>query len=64
MKSIKQKYKGMKREELTKALNSLSKSIQKTRMVLRDEPKAYADMYKHRYERALIKTLLSLPDSK
>ncbi len=64
MKTIKQKYKGMKREELTKALSELSKSILKTRMALREEPKAYADMYKHRYERALIKTLLSLPDSK
>lgn len=62
MKSIKQKYAGMKHSELKKALEKLTASMSKTRMVLLEDPKAYAELYKHRYERALVKTLLSMPE--
>ncbi|MBP6993808.1 hypothetical protein KBB12_01025 [Candidatus Woesebacteria bacterium] len=62
MKSIKQKYAGMKHADLTKALGNLTNSISKTRMALIEDPKAYAELYKYRYERALVKTLLSMPE--
>lgn len=63
MKSLKQKYKGMKAEELKKALQAVNTSIARTSMMLREDPKAHVDMYKHRYERALIKTHLTIVNS-
>lgn len=54
----------MKSEELTKSLHMLNKSILRTKMMLREDPKAFADMYKHKYEKAVIKTMLQIADSK
>lgn len=62
MKSIKQKYTGMKKDALRKAHAELEAAFLKSRMSLRDNPKAHAQLYKLRYERALIKTLLQNPD--
>ncbi len=53
----------MKKADLVKSLDTVQKSIIRTNMVLRDDPKANAQLYKHRYERALIQTLLQMPDS-
>jgi hypothetical protein len=64
MKTIKQKYIGMKREELVKALDSLMKAMIRTRIMVLEDPKAYAEIVKQKYERALLKTLLQMPDSK
>ena len=61
MKSIKQKYAGMKKDALRKAHTELEAAFLKSRMSLRDNPKALAQLYKLRYERALIKTLLQNP---
>lgn len=63
MKSMKQKYMGMKRAELVKALETVRKSITHTNMMLLDDPKAHAQLFKFRYERALIRTLLQKPDN-
>ena len=64
MKNIKKKYIGMKRDDLTKAFHALTYSMAKTRMTLLDNPKAHAEMVAQRYERALLKTLLQMPDLK
>jgi len=64
MKTLKQKYSGMKSEELVKSLHAVNKSILRTQMMLREDPKAFADMYKHKYEKALIKTMLQIAGSK
>lgn len=53
----------MKKSDLAKALDTVQKSIIRTRMVLRDDPKANAQLYKFRYERALIQTMLQISDS-
>lgn len=54
----------MKREELVKALDSLMKAMIRTRIMVLEDPKAYAEIVKQKYERALLKTLLQMPDSK
>lgn len=64
MKTIKQKYIGMKREELVKALDALTKAMIRTRIMVLEDPKEYAEIVKQKYERALLKTLLQMPDSK
>lgn len=54
----------MKKDDLTKALGAVRQSIIRANLVLREDPKANAQLFKHRYERALIQTLLQIPDSR
>ncbi len=54
----------MKREELVKALDALTKAMIRTRIMVLEDPKEYAEIVKQKYERALLKTLLQMPDSK
>lgn len=52
----------MKKDGLQKAFLEVESMLQKTRMSLRDDPKAHGQLYKLRYERALIKHLLHSSD--
>jgi hypothetical protein len=59
MKIIKQKYIGMKKEDLKKAIGTIQKSMASARMTVRDNPKSFGDLCKFRYELALVRSLLS-----
>lgn len=64
MKSIKQKYSNMTKDDLSKSLLTVRKSILKAKMSTKDDSKAYADLRKLKYELALVRTLLSLQSTK
>ncbi len=63
MLAIKQKYKGMKKDDLVKALSGVGLSITHARMSLRDDPKAHAQIAKLRYEKAVIRTMLQMTNN-
>lgn len=62
MKTIKQKYAGMTKPDLTKAVTLIEKKIYVARISAHEEPKNFGVIQKLKYERALVKTLLSIPE--
>ena len=64
MKTIKQKYTGMKKPDLAKSLATIQKSMVTAKMTSQEDPKAFGTLRKLRYELALVKHLLSMPEAK
>lgn len=64
MKTIKQKYIGMKKSDLSKSLETIKKSMITAKMSSQEDPKAFGTLRKLRYELALVKHMLSMPEAK
>lgn len=63
MKTIKQKYVSMKKSDLSKSVSAIQKSMIIAKMSSHEDPKAFGILRKLRYELALVKHMLSIPES-